>query len=58
MKRKLTKFLCAALALVMIVPLIGVPAFATDAEVDTVYSNDFEGKTFDTDLDNDGTNDA
>lgn len=58
MKRKLTKFLCAALALVMIVPLIGVPAFATDAQVNTVYSNDFEGKTFDTDLDNDGTNDA
>ncbi|MBQ8416702.1 MAG: SGNH/GDSL hydrolase family protein [Clostridia bacterium] len=58
MKRKLTKLLCAALTLIMIVPLIGAPAFAADAEVNTVYFNDFEDKTFDTDLDGDGTDDA
>ncbi|MBQ8415949.1 MAG: SGNH/GDSL hydrolase family protein [Clostridia bacterium] len=60
MKMNKTKRLIAfVLSLVMIVPLIGVPVFAADAgSVYTVYTNDFEGKTFNTDLDSDGTNDA
>lgn len=52
-------FRCIAfvLALVMILPLLPLSAFA-ETVVATIYSNDFEGKTFDSDLDGDGVNDA
>ncbi len=55
---KTRKIVAFVLAIVMILPMISVPSFAADTHVYTVYTNGFEGKTFDTDLDGDGVNDA
>ncbi|MBE6589111.1 MAG: hypothetical protein E7643_02930 [Ruminococcaceae bacterium] len=55
---KYQKIIAVVLALAMILPVISVPVFAADEGVYTLYTNDFEGKSFDIDLDSDDINDA
>lgn len=58
MKMKKHRIVAWVLAIVLILPMISIPAVAADTGVYTLYSYGFEGKTFDSDLDGDGANDA